>query len=81
MKYVKLERKLELYQEGVRWFDEVRYGEWKECTLAMWDRYKIGGNYRTNVNPSNIQDGRHFLPIPISETNAAPGLYTQNAGW
>ena len=81
MKFVKLERKLELYQEGVRWFDEVRYGEWKEVTLAMWDRYKIGGNYRTNVNPGNIQDGRHYLPIPISETNAAPGLYTQNPGW
>ncbi len=81
MKWVKLERKLELYQEGVRWFDEVRYGEWKEATLAMWDRYKIGGSYRTNMNAGNIQDGRHFLPIPISETNAAPGLYKQNPGW
>ena len=81
MKWVKLERQLELYQEGVRWFDEVRYGEWKERTLAMWDRYKIDGAYRTNMNASNIQDGRHFLPIPISETNAAPGLYTQNPGW
>ena len=81
LKYVKLERKLELFLEGVRWFDEVRYGEWKECTLAMWDNYKTGGNYRTNVAPGNIQDGRHFLPIPISETNAAPGLYQQNPGW
>ena len=81
LKYVKLERKLELYLEGVRWFDEVRYGEWKECTLAMWDNYKVDGNYRTNVAPGNIKDGRHFLPIPLSETNAAPGLYTQNAGW
>jgi len=33
------------------------------------------------VAPGNIQDGRHFLPIPLSETNAAPGLYTQNTGW
>lgn len=81
MKYVKLERKLELFLEGVRWFDEVRYGEWKECTLAMWDNYKVDGKYRTNVAPGNIQDGRHFLPIPLSETNAAPGLYTQNTGW
>lgn len=81
MKYVKLERKLELYLEGVRWFDEVRYGEWKECTLAMWDNYKVDGAYRTNVAPGNIKDGRHFLPIPLQETNAAPGLYTQNPGW
>ena len=81
MKYVKLERKLELFLEGVRWFDEVRYGEWKEVTLAMWDNYKVDGAYRTNVAPGNIKDGRHFLPIPLSETNAAPGLYTQNPGW
>ena len=81
MKYVKLERKLELFLEGVRWFDEVRYGEWKECTLAMWDNYKTDGKYRTNVAPGNIQDGRHFLPIPLQETNAAPGLYQQNPGW
>lgn len=81
MKWVKLERKLELYQEGVRWFDEVRYGEWKEATKAMWDNYKIDGEYRTNMNANNIQEGRHFLPIPISETNAAPGLYQQNPGW
>ena len=81
LKYVKLERKLELFLEGVRWFDEVRYGEWKECTLAMWDNYKVDGAYRTNVAVGNIQDGRHFLPIPLQETNAAPGLYTQNPGW
>ena len=81
LRYVKLERKLELFLEGVRWFDEVRYGEWKECTLAMWDNYKTDGKYRTNVAPENIVDGRHFLPIPISETNAAPGLYQQNPGW
>ena len=81
MKYVKLERKLELFLEGVRWFDEVRYGEWQECTKAMWDNYKTDGEYRTNISASNIKDGRHFLPIPLSETNAAPGLYKQNSGW
>ncbi len=81
LKYVKLERKLELFLEGVRWFDEVRYGEWKECTLAMWDNYKTDGAYRTNISTGNIRDGRHYLPIPISETNAAPGLYVQNSGW
>lgn len=81
LKYVKLERKLELYLEGVRWFDEVRYGEWKTCTLAMWDNYKTDGKYRTNVAPETIKDGRHFLPIPSSETSAVPGLYVQNDGW
>ena len=82
LKYVKLERKLELYLEGVRWFDEVRYGEWQDCTKSMWDNYKlVNGNYRTNVAPENIKDGRHYLPIPLSEINAIPGLYTQNSAW
>lgn len=81
MNYVKKERQLELYLEGVRWFDQVRYGEWKETTLAKWDNYKIKGAYRENVSTSTIKDGRHYAPIPMTETDAAPGLYTQNPGW
>ena len=81
LKWVKKERQLELYLEGVRWFDQVRYGEWKETTLAKWDNYKIGGNYRENVSPSNIKDGRYLCPIPMAELAAAPGLYTQNPDW
>ena len=81
LNYVKRERQLELYLEGVRWFDQVRYGEWKETTLAKWDNYKIGGAYRENVSAGNIQDGRHYCPIPYAELSAAPGLYKQNPGW
>lgn len=81
LKYVKKERQLELYLEGVRWFDQVRYGEWKETTLAKWDNYKIGGAYRANISASSIVEGRHFAPIPMSETTAIPGLYNQNPGW
>lgn len=81
MKYVKRERQLELYLEGVRWFDMVRYGDWKALTLAKYDRYKTNGAYRTNVAPENLKDGRYLLPIPKAETAAAPGLYTQNKDW
>lgn len=81
MNYIKRERQLELYLEGVRWFDQVRYGEWKETTLAKWDNYKIGGQYRDNISTSAIKDGRHFSPIPTSEMSAIPGLYNQNPGW
>ncbi len=81
MNYVKRERKLELYLEGVRWFDMVRYGEWKDLTIAKYDRYKIDGAYRTNVSAGNVKDGRYLLPIPISELAAVPGLYEQNEGW
>ncbi len=81
MNYIKRERKLELYLEGVRWFDMVRYGEWKELTIAKYDNYKINGEYRTNVSAGNVKDGRYLLPIPISELSAVPGLYEQNEGW
>ena len=83
LEYVRLERKLELYMEGIRWFDEVRYGIWEDATLAKYDRYKIDGAYRQGVAPENIQgkDGRWTLPIPFDEMNAVPGLYEQNVDW
>ena len=81
MKYIKRERKLELYLEGVRWFDMVRYGEWKDLTIAKYDSYKTNGAYRTNVNVGNVKDGRYLLPIPKAEMSAVPGLYVQNKDW
>lgn len=81
MAYVVRERKLELYLEGVRWFDMVRYGEWKDLTIAKYDRYKTNGDYRTNVSVDNLKDGRYLLPIPNAELAAAPGLYQQHADW
>lgn len=82
MKAVKLERQLELYLEGVRWFDMVRYGEWKNLTLAKYNNYRnADGSLRTNVSLENVKDGRYLLPIPKSETAAVPGLYKQNPDW
>ena len=81
MKYIKRERKLELYLEGVRWFDMVRYGERKDLTIAKYDAYKTNGAYRTNVNVGNVKDGRYLLPIPKAEMSAVPGLYVQNKDW
>ena len=81
MEYVVRERKLELYLEGVRWFDMVRYGKWKELTIAKYDRYKTNGDYRTNVSVDNLKDGRYVLPIPKAEMVAAPGLYQQHKDW
>lgn len=81
MKHIKNERKLEFFLEGVRWFDQVRYGEWKETTIAKYDRYKIDGAYRQGVSTENIKPGKYLLPIPLSEINTVPGLYTQNPDW
>lgn len=81
--YVKLERRLEFVGEGIRWFDEIRYGEWKEATLSMFDRYLKSSNpeYAKTVSTVSIVDGKYLCPIPESEMLNVPGLYTQNPGW
>lgn len=78
MEYVKTERRLEFYLEGVRWFDEIRYGEWEEATKAKFDRYMIEGADRNGVSRNNVRGQRYLLPIPFSEMSARPGLYVQN---
>jgi len=75
MKAIKRERRLELAGEGVRWFDMVRYGEWKEDVCNMFDRYQ-------NPDGTDKADVKTYLcPIPQSQMNAVPGLYTQNEGY
>ena len=75
MKAIKRERRLELAGEGVRWFDEVRYGEWKTDITSMFDRYN-------NPDGTDKSDVKNYLcPIPESQMNAVPGLYIQNEGY
>lgn len=76
MKYIKRERRLELVDEGVRWFDEIRYGEWKEDAKAMFDRYN-------NPDGTNVDNIKNYLyPIPQNQYNAVhQGLYKQNDGY
>ena len=81
--FVKKERKLEFFGEGIRWFDEIRYGEWKDATVKMFNRYINSSNpgYKTTVSTSNIADGMYLCPIPESEMLNVPGLYVQNKDW
>ena len=75
MKAIKRERRLELAGEGIRWFDEVRYGEWKELTEKMFDRYN-------NPDGTDKADIRNYLcPIPQNQMITVPGLYNQNEGY
>ena len=76
-KYVRRERRLELFGEGVRWFDQVRYGTWKQDIIDMFARY---GNPE-GASASNVADGRYLYPIPANQMNITPGLYKQNAGY
>ena len=75
MKYIKLERKIEFMGEGIRWFDQVRYGTWKEDTEAKFERYNF-----TELK-ANLKEGRYLYPIPMNQMNVTPGLYVQNKGY
>ena len=76
MKYIKRERRLELLGEGVRWFDEIRYGEWKTDTENMFNRYN-------NPQGTSLDFLKNYLyPIPQNQYNAVQsGLYKQNDGY
>jgi beta-galactosidase len=77
LKLVKMERRLELAGEGVRWFDEVRYNSWKQDIIEMFNRY---GN-RAGTDVANVVDGRYIYAIPANQMAITPGLYQQNAGY
>ena len=77
LKLVKNERRLELMGEGVRWFDQVRYGTWKQDIIDMFARY----NNPSGTSVSNVADGRYIYAIPSNQMSITPGLYQQNAGY
>ena len=77
LKLVKMERRLELAGEGVRWFDEIRYNSWKQDIIEMFNRY---GN-RAGTDVANVADGRYIYAIPANQMAITPGLYQQNAGY
>ena len=77
LNYVKRELRLELMGEGVRWFDQVRYGSWKQDILDMFARYRNPEGTST----SDVADGRYLYPIPQNQMAITPGLYQQNTGY
>lgn len=77
LKAVKNERRLELFAEGVRWFDIVRWGEWDDKIRSKIERY----NTPEGTSLANIKEGRHLYPIPMQQMNIKPGFYNQNTGY
>lgn len=74
MKYVRRERRIELACEGVRWFDEVRYGTWQNDIKEKIARY----NTPEGTDPANVKPGRYLYPIPQNQMAIRPGTYKQN---
>ncbi|MDU1905898.1 MAG: RagB/SusD family nutrient uptake outer membrane protein [Dysgonomonas sp.] len=77
LKVIKKERRIELCGEGVRWFDMIRWGEWQQNIINMFDRY----NNPTGTEVSNVKTGRYLYPIPKTAMITTPGLYNQNADY
>lgn len=77
LEFVKRERRLELMGEGVRWFDLVRWNEWKPAIENMFERY----NNPDGTDKANLKEGRYLYPIPMNQMNVKPGFYIQNTGY
>jgi len=77
LEFVKRERRIELMGEGIRWFDLVRWNEWKSAIENKFDRY----NNPDGTDKANIKEGRYLYPIPMNQMNVKPGFYNQNTGY
>jgi len=69
------ERRKEFASEGSRWHDLVRSGQIESIMLA-WDTAEDVLNAMSPFNKNFI-----IYPIPQTELDVKPGLYTQNPGY
>lgn len=81
---IKMEKRLELCNEGVRYQDLVRWGDAK---AAMGEQGKqvpafTGSDVQWNWQNTKygFQDKNNLLPIPLKELELNPNM-TQNTGW
>lgn len=71
-KAVRMERRLELAMEGLRWFDLVRWGNAVETVNAYYASEKAVHSYYEGASLS--QDNLYF-PIPVGQVDNAGDLY------
>ncbi len=75
-----LERRLELANEGQRWFDLVRTGRFVETMKAHgMEEAKLAESNKTTIT-DNARDYQVLFPIPQVELDINP-LLKQNQGW
>jgi len=70
------ERRLEFADEGSRWFDLQRSGN---LITSMNSWIAVDDAIRKQMNP--VVAGYIVYPVPQSQLDAIPGLYTQNTGY
>lgn len=72
---IKRERRLEFVGEGIRWFDLVRWGDWKSTIQKMFERRRETDKMGSG---GTIKEGWYLCPIPDEQMHIKPGLYNQN---
>ncbi|MDE6007114.1 MAG: RagB/SusD family nutrient uptake outer membrane protein [Muribaculaceae bacterium] len=71
-KAVRMERRIELAMEGLRWFDLVRWGN---VVGDMNAYYASESKIRPYYEGANLSENEIYLPIPINQVDNAGNLY------
>lgn len=71
-KAVRMERRLELAMEGLRWFDLVRWGE---AVNVMTKYYQFEKSYHTYLEGASLSEADIYMPIPLDQVEKAGDLY------
>lgn len=69
---VRMERRLELAMEGLRWFDIVRWGNVVETVNAY---YASEVKIRSYYTGANLTEDEIYFPIPVNQVDNAGDLY------
>ncbi|MDE6695273.1 MAG: RagB/SusD family nutrient uptake outer membrane protein [Muribaculaceae bacterium] len=71
-KAVRMERRLELAMEGLRWFDLVRWGDAVNVVNEYYAKEKSLFHYLDNAH---LNEADIFCPIPLNQADNAGDLY------
>ncbi len=71
-KAVRMERRLELAMEGLRWFDLVRWGTAVQTVNAY---YASESKFRSYYQGANLSEDEIYFPIPVTQVDNAGDLY------
>lgn len=78
IKALRMERKLELANEGHGFYDLVRWGI---AETYVNNYIQVEKTRRTYLQSSSLQAHEQYLPIPQIEIDASSGVYKQRAGY
>ncbi len=78
-KVIRFERRLELAEEGSRFFDLVRWGIADQVLNAYFNTEKAKRSFLQNAYFTKMK--HEYLPIPLNQINFSKNLYQQNFGY